>query len=88
MKRGYVDESRMGVTGGSGGGLLTNWVVTQTNRFKAAVSQRDISDWSAFWYTADFTQFTPSWFRKAPFEDAADYARRSPITHRRRSRRR
>ena len=81
VKRGYVDESRMGVTGGSGGGLLTNWVVTQTNRFKAAVSQRDISDWSAFWYTADFTQFTPSWFRKAPFEDAADYARRSPITH-------
>ena len=71
----------MGVTGGSGGGLLTNWVVTQTNRFKAAVSQRDISDWSNFWYTADFTLFTPTWFRKAPFEDPADFARRSPITH-------
>ena len=46
LKKGYVDETRMGVTGGSGGGLLTNWVVTQTTRFKAAVSQRDISDWS------------------------------------------
>jgi dipeptidyl aminopeptidase/acylaminoacyl peptidase len=81
LKKGYVDESRLGVTGGSGGGLLTNWVVTQTTRFKAAVSQRDISDWSNFWYTADFTLFTPTWFRKPPFEDPADFARRSPITH-------
>ena len=71
----------MGVTGGSGGGLLTNWVVTQTTRFKAAVSQRDIADWSNFWYTADFTLFTPTWFRKAPFEDPADFAKRSPITY-------
>ena len=81
LKKGYIDEARMGVTGGSGGGLLTNWVVTQTNRFKAAVSQRDISDWANFWYTADFTLFTPTWFRKAPFEDPADFAARSPITH-------
>ena len=81
LKKGYIDESRMGVTGGSGGGLLTNWVVTQTTRFKAAVSQRDISDWANFWYTADFTLFTPTWFHKAPFEDAAEFARRSPITY-------
>jgi dipeptidyl aminopeptidase/acylaminoacyl peptidase len=81
LEKGYVDPERLAVTGGSGGGLLTNWVVTQTTRFKAAVSQRDISDWSNFWYTADFTLFTPSWFRKAPFEDPADFARRSPITH-------
>ena len=81
LKRGYIDESRMGVTGGSGGGLLTNWVVTQTTRFKAAVSQRDISDWSNFWYTADFTLFTPTWFHKAPFEDPAEFAKRSPITY-------
>jgi dipeptidyl aminopeptidase/acylaminoacyl peptidase len=80
VKRGYVDATRLGVTGGSGGGLLTNWVVTQTTRFKAAVSQRDISDWSNFWYTADFTLFTPTWFRKAPFEDPAEFAARSPIT--------
>jgi dipeptidyl aminopeptidase/acylaminoacyl peptidase len=81
VKRGYVDESRMGVTGGSGGGLLTNWVVTQTQRFKAAVSQRDISDWTNFWYTADFWLFSPTWFRAAPFEDPQDFAQRSPITH-------
>jgi dipeptidyl aminopeptidase/acylaminoacyl peptidase len=81
LKKGYIDEGRMGVTGGSGGGLLTNWVVTQTTRFKAAVSQRDISDWSNFWYTADFTLFTPTWFRKPPFQDPADFAKRSPITY-------
>jgi dipeptidyl aminopeptidase/acylaminoacyl peptidase len=80
LKKGYIDERQMGVTGGSGGGLLTNWVVTQTTRFKAAVSQRDISDWANFWYTADFTLFTPRWFHKAPFEDPADFSRRSPIT--------
>jgi dipeptidyl aminopeptidase/acylaminoacyl peptidase len=81
VKKGYVDEARMGVTGGSGGGLLTNWVVTQTPRFKAAVSQRDISDWTNFWYTADFSQYIPFWFRKAPFQDPAEFAQRSPITY-------
>jgi dipeptidyl aminopeptidase/acylaminoacyl peptidase len=81
LKKGYVDTARLGVTGGSGGGLLTNWVVTQTTRFKAAVSQRDISDWANFWYTADFTLFTPTWFHKAPFEDPAEFAKRSPITY-------
>jgi dipeptidyl aminopeptidase/acylaminoacyl peptidase len=81
LKKGYVDESRMGVTGGSGGGLLTNWVVTQTTRFKAAVSQRDISDWTSFWYTSDFWLYNPTWFHKAPFQDPAEFARRSPITY-------
>jgi dipeptidyl aminopeptidase/acylaminoacyl peptidase len=81
IRRGWADPKRLGVTGGSGGGLLTNWAVTQTTRFRAAVSQRDIADWSAWWYTADFTLFQPNWFRKAPFEDPADFAQRSPITY-------
>jgi dipeptidyl aminopeptidase/acylaminoacyl peptidase len=81
VKRGYVDPARLGVTGGSGGGLLTNWTITQTQRFKAAVAQRDIADWYGFWFTADFTLFTPTWFRKAPWEDPDDFHQRSPITH-------
>ena len=81
IKRGYIDEKRLGVTGGSGGGLLTNWVVTQTHRFAAAASQRSIADWAAWWYTADFTLFTPSWFREPPFKDPQEYAARSPITY-------
>jgi dipeptidyl aminopeptidase/acylaminoacyl peptidase len=81
IKRGYVDTTALGVTGGSGGGVLTNWIVTQTHRFAAAVSQRSIADWSAFWYTADFTLYTPTWFRAAPWEDPKDFAERSAITH-------
>ena len=81
LKKGYVDEKRLGVTGGSGGGILTNWVVTHTTRFAAAVAQRDISDWNNFWYTADFWLYNPTWFRKPPFQDPAEYAQRSPITY-------
>ena len=81
IKRGWVDPEHLGVTGGSGGGLLTNWVIGHTQRFKAAVAQRDIADWADFWYTADFTLFTPSWFRGAPWEQEADFKARSPITY-------
>src|SRR5260370_24670959 len=80
IKRGWVDPDRLGVTGGSGGGLLTNWVIGHTQRFKAAVSQRDIADWTDFWYTADFTLFTPRWFRGAPWEKQAHFKARPPIT--------
>ncbi|HSL20769.1 MAG TPA: S9 family peptidase [Vicinamibacterales bacterium] len=81
LERGYIDGRRMGVTGGSGGGVLTNWTIGQTTRFAAAVSQRSIADWTGFWYTADFTLFQPTWFKGAPWEDPQDFARRSPITH-------
>ena len=81
LKKGYIDANRLGVTGGSGGGLLTNWTITQTQRFKAAVAQRDIADWYSFWFNADFTLYQPTWFRKAPWEDPQDFAARSPITH-------
>lgn len=80
IKRGYIDDKKLGVTGGSGGGVLTDWTVTKTDRFKAAVAQRDISDWSAWWYSADFTQFQPSWFKGAPFEDPG-FKERSAITY-------
>ena len=81
IKRGYIDDKKLGVTGGSGGGLLTNWVVTQTQRFAAAVSQRDIADWADFWYDADFTLFQETWFKAAPWEDPEDFKARSPITY-------
>lgn len=80
IKRGYIDEKKLGITGGSGGGVLTNNAVTKTNRFAAAVSQRDISDWANWWYTADFAQFQPSWFKGAPFEDVDGFRKRSSIT--------
>ncbi|MBK5299022.1 MAG: S9 family peptidase [Vicinamibacteria bacterium] len=79
--RGYVDPTRLGVTGGSGGGVLTNWALTRTTRFTAAVSQRSIADWEAWWYSADFTLFTPSWFKGPPWQQQKDFVRRSPIAH-------
>jgi dipeptidyl aminopeptidase/acylaminoacyl peptidase len=80
IARGYVDEARLGVTGGSGGGLLTNWVIVKTKRFKAAVTQRCVSDWASMYYSCDFALFEPSWFEKPPFEDPQSYLDRSPVT--------
>jgi len=69
------------VTGGSGGGLLTDWAVSRTHRFAAAVSQRDVADWLGFWYTADFTLFRPTWFRSTPFHDPQEFLDRSPVRY-------
>ena len=81
IKAGYADPSKLGVTGGSGGGLLTDWVVTQTDRFKAAVAQRDITDWANWWYTADAAGFYQSFYPKSPpFDNVELYRAHSPIT--------
>ncbi|CAN5466122.1 S9 family peptidase [soil metagenome] len=82
IRRGGIDDKKLGVTGGSGGGLLTNWVVGHSDRFAAGVAQRDIADWADWWYTADFTLFQPRWFKTPPFKDEeGDYKARSPITY-------
>ncbi len=81
IHRGIIDEKKMGVTGGSGGGLLTDWVVGQTTRFAAAVAQRDIASWANWWYTADFTLFQPNWFKAPPFDAEQEFKARSPITY-------
>lgn len=77
--KGYVDSARLGVTGGSGGGLLTNWIVTHTDRFAAAITQRCVSDWTSMWYSSDFAMFQPFWFRGAPWEHPKDFADHSPV---------
>ncbi len=82
VRRGGIDDKKLGVTGGSGGGLLTDWVVGHTDRFAAAVAQRDIASWADWWYTADFTLFQQNWFKTPPFLDKdGDYTARSPITY-------
>jgi dipeptidyl aminopeptidase/acylaminoacyl peptidase len=81
IRRGYIDDKNLGITGGSGGGLLTNWVVGQTTRFAAAVSQRDIASWTAWWYSADFTLFQPNWFKAPPFDGEEEFKTRSPLTY-------
>ncbi len=81
IRRGYVDAKRMSVCGGSGGGLLTNWTITHTDRFAAAVTDRCVSEWISFYYSADFTLFRPTWFKKPPFEDPQESIERSPVTY-------
>jgi dipeptidyl aminopeptidase/acylaminoacyl peptidase len=79
VARGYVDPARIGVTGGSGGGLLTNWLVAHTGRFAAAITQRCVSDWLSMVWSSDFTLFGEHWFAKQPHEDPSEYIRRSPV---------
>ncbi len=80
LKRGFVDSKKLAVTGGSGGGVLTDWTIAHTDRFAAAVSQRDISNWASWWYTTDLALFQPEWFKSPPFEAPQDYAELSAIT--------
>jgi len=53
----FIDEDRIGVTGGSYGGFMTNWIIGHTNRFKAAASQRSISNWVSKFGTTDIGYF-------------------------------
>jgi len=57
----WVDENRLGVTGGSYGGFMTNWIVGHTNRFKAAVTQRSISNWISFYGVSDIGYYFTPW---------------------------
>ena len=75
-----VDESRMGVTGGSYGGFLTNWIIGHTDRFKAAVTQRSVSNLISFWGSSDIGWlFTRPFAGKPPWEDFENLWRQSPI---------
>ena len=80
IAKGCVDEARIGVTGGSGGGLLTNWIIAHTDRFAAAITQRCVADWAGMFYSCDFAMFQPFWFRGAPWEYPQDFADHSPVT--------
>lgn len=57
----FIDKDRLGVTGGSYGGFMTNWIVGHTNRFKAAVTQRSISNWLSFYGVSDIGFFFNEW---------------------------
>jgi dipeptidyl aminopeptidase/acylaminoacyl peptidase len=76
-----VDSNRMGVTGGSYGGFMTAWITTKTNRFKAAQTDRMISDWVSWWGTSDAQSLTNGEFFGRPWENMAMYDSLSPIRH-------
>jgi acylaminoacyl-peptidase len=81
IARGFVDPSRLFVTGGSGGGVLTAWIVGKTDRFRAAVVQKPVINWTSFVLTADrYTFFWKYWFPGTPWEQQAQYWARSPLS--------
>lgn len=80
VKRGYADEKNLFVTGGSGGGVLTAWIVGQTDRFAAAVSMKPVINWYSFVGTTDGADWYYN-FKKLPWEDPTEYLKRSPITY-------
>ena len=78
---GHVDPNNLFVTGGSGGGVLTAWIVGKTDRFRAAAAQKPVIDWASWSLTADIAGFSsPYWFAKRPWEDPMGYWSRSPLS--------
>jgi len=81
LARGYVDDKQLYVTGGSGGGTLTAWIVGKTNRFRAAVVAKPVINWTSFVLTADNSPFfSRYWFASMPWEDPMGYWQRSPLS--------
>jgi dipeptidyl aminopeptidase/acylaminoacyl peptidase len=74
-----IDEARLGITGGSYGGFMTMWAVTQTNRFKAAVAAAGLSDWVSYYGENGIDQWMIPYFGASVYDDPKVYARSSPI---------
>lgn len=83
MSRGYIDEDQLFVTGGSGGGVLSAWIVGHTDRFAAAAVQKPVINWYSWVLTADMggTGGLNYWFPDAPWNALEHYMERSPIHH-------
>jgi dipeptidyl aminopeptidase/acylaminoacyl peptidase len=81
LERGYVDPEQLYVTGGSGGGVLTAWIVGKTDRFRAAVVAKPVINWTSFALTSDgYPYYHRYWFGAYPWDDQAEYWRRSPLS--------
>ncbi|HYO51358.1 S9 family peptidase [Archangium sp.] len=81
IAKGFVDPQNLFVTGGSGGGILTAWIVGKTDRFRAAAVQKPVVNWTAQTLTSDIpTVVVGYWFEKKPWEDPEGYWKRSPLS--------
>ena len=81
VERGSIDTDRLYVTGGSGGGVLTAWIVGKTDRFAAAVVAKPVINWISFALSADYAPlFSKYWFPALPWDDPMGYWERSPLS--------
>jgi len=80
VKRGYVDADNLFVTGGSGGGVLTAWIVGKTKRFRAAVAVKPVINWASFNLTTDDYVWENRYFSPGPPWEHPEHCRKySPI---------
>ena len=81
LEKGYVDANQLYVTGGSGGGVLSSWIIGKTDRFQAAVVAKPVINWYSWALTADgYTGYYQYWFPGKPWEHQDHYMKRSPIS--------
>lgn len=80
ISKGYIDTDNLFVTGGSGGGVLTAWIIGKTDKFKAAVVAKPVINWISMIGTSDiYTFMTKYWFTDLPWNDVDQYWDRSPL---------
>ncbi|MGE3615725.1 MAG: prolyl oligopeptidase family serine peptidase [Gemmatimonadales bacterium] len=81
LAKGYVDPGQLYVTGGSGGGVLTAWMIGHTDRFRAAVAFYPVINWESFSLTADMAPMSVNnWFPGFPWDHPENYAKRSLLS--------
>ena len=81
IARGYIDDNNLFVTGGSGGGVLSSWIIGKTDRFNAAVVVNPVINWTSFVLTSDGANyFYKYWFSGFPWEHQEQYWKRSPLS--------
>ena len=76
-----IDPARVGVSGGSYGGYMTNWLTATTNRFAAAVTSRSITNWESWYGSSEAQGLTEFEFGGTPWEQRELYRRLSPISY-------
>jgi dipeptidyl aminopeptidase/acylaminoacyl peptidase len=81
VRDGIVDDRRVAITGGSYGGFMACWAVTQTDRFAASLPMAVVTDWVSFHSTTNIGQFDRLYLQADPYDAQGDYTRRSPVYH-------
>ncbi len=82
LQKGYIDDQRMGVTGGSYGGFMTNWLIGHTDRFKVAITDRSVTNLASDFGSCDLGwTFADDELDTTPWDDLDRYMRMSPITY-------
>ncbi len=79
VRDGVVDDARVAITGGSYGGFMASWAVTQTDRFAAAIPFAVVTDWTSFHYTTNIGQFDVLFLQGRPDDPNGPYPKWSPV---------